>query len=70
LKEDIPMFVCCPDRRCHAPGKSFTDAGRALRWAQAATDQYEIGYVVWNLDRGQPRRFRTFYPSSNRRRRP
>jgi hypothetical protein len=56
------MFVCCPDRRCHAPGKSFTDAARAVRWAGVATEQYRIGYVVWRLVGGRPRRLKTFAP--------
>jgi hypothetical protein len=60
------MFFCTPERHCRAPGRNFADAGRALQWAQVATNRYKIGYVVWGLDGGKPRRVRTFYPSRRR----
>jgi hypothetical protein len=61
------FFFCSPERHCRAPGRNFTDSGKAMRWAQMATNQYRIGYVVWGLDQGRPRRVRTFYPTTGRR---
>jgi hypothetical protein len=42
-------YFACPDRSALAPGRAFSRALDAARWAREAAEVYRVGYTVWRV---------------------
>jgi hypothetical protein len=61
-------YRSAPSMQCNAPSKAFPTAPEALRHARKAADAFQVGYQVYEVQDGRPRRLGTFQPSESPRR--
>ena len=60
-----PTYYATPAGPClHAAAKSFSDADDARRHAQEAADAHRVGYVVFRVLAGRPRRLAAYSPTT------
>ena len=62
----MTTYHASPASMTYAPGKWFTTALEALRYAREASATFRVGYVAWEIQAGRPKRLATFTPDDNR----
>ncbi len=58
----MTTYHASPLMLCYAPAKWFTTAADALEYARNTAKTFRIGYSVWEIQSGRPRRLKTFDP--------
>ncbi len=58
-----PNYHAAPAGRCFAPAKWFTDERKALEFARDAADAFRVGYTVWRVQAGRPKRLAAYSPN-------
>ena len=58
-----PTYYAAPAGRCFAPAKWFAEAEKALEFARHAADSFRVGYAVWRVLAGRPKRVAIYSPS-------
>ena len=57
-----PTYRSAPTMLCYAPARTFLDAAAALSHARTAAAAFRVGYQVWEVLAGRPRRLASFAP--------
>ena len=61
-----PTYYAAPIGRCFGPAKWIADEQKALEFARNAADAFRVGYTVWRVLAGRPKRVAAYSPNPAR----
>ena len=58
-----PTYRSAPTMLCSAPARTFPDAAAALEHARKSADAHRVGYSVYEVLAGRPRKLAAYPPT-------